>query len=44
MPEKTALEMIEIVRLSGNNITHPDNIYGYGTPDFIKALTDNITR
>ena len=38
MPEKTALEIIEAVRRCGDNFAHPDNIYGYGVPDFIKAL------
>ena len=33
-PEKTALEMVNAVRQSGNNAMHPDNVYGYGVPDF----------
>ena len=41
MPEKTALEIIDIVRQCGDNYKHPDNIYGYGVPDFIKAIEDN---
>ena len=40
MPEKTALELIDIVRRCGNNYSHPDNIYGYGVPDFVKALEE----
>ena len=36
-PEKTALEIIEMVRQCGSNVTCPDNIYGYGVPDFWKA-------
>lgn len=36
-PTKTAKEIIDIVRRSGNNVEHPDNIYGYGVPDFRKA-------
>ncbi|MGN0282981.1 MAG: S8 family peptidase [Prevotella sp.] len=40
MPEKTALEIIDIVRRCGDNYAHPDNIYGYGMPDFMKALKD----
>lgn len=39
MPDKTAEEMINIVRHSANNYQHPDNVYGYGMPDFWKALT-----
>ena len=34
--DKTAKEIINIVIHSGNNI-HPDNVYGYGVPDFQKA-------
>ena len=37
LPEKTALEIIELVRQSGDNVATPDNIYGYGVPDFWKA-------
>ena len=33
----TALEIIELVRRSANNFSSPDNIYGYGIPDFRKA-------
>lgn len=33
----TARDIIEVVRQSGNNHDHPDNIYGYGLPDFGKA-------
>ena len=40
MPGKTALELIDIVRRCGNNYAHPDNIYGYGVPDFVKALEE----
>ena len=37
--DKTALEIIDLVRRSGNNCSTPDNIYGYGIPDFWKAYT-----
>ena len=37
LPQRTAEEIIELIRLSGNNIEHPDNIYGYGVPNFWKA-------
>lgn len=36
LPDKTAKEIIDIVIHSGNN-AHPDNVYGYGVPDFQKA-------
>jgi hypothetical protein len=38
MPEKTALEIIDIIRCTGKNYQHPDNIYGYGVPDFWQAF------
>jgi len=37
MPEKTAKEIIELIRQTGNNREHPDNIYGYGLPNFWRA-------
>ena len=33
----TALQIIELVRQSGNQYDAPNNIYGYGLPDFWKA-------
>lgn len=33
-PEKTALEIMQMVRESGDNASHPDNVFGYGVPDF----------
>lgn len=38
LPDKTAIEIIDLARRSGNNCDHPDNIFGYGIPDFMKAL------
>ena len=35
--EKTAKEIIELIRISSNNYEHPDNIYGYGIPKFWRA-------
>lgn len=40
-PKKTALEIIEMVRRAGNQYDTPDNIFGYGTPDFGKAYEEN---
>ncbi len=37
LPDKTALEIIGLVRRSANRYAVPDNIYGYGVPDFWKA-------
>ena len=36
-PHLTARQLIEEVRLSGSNADYPDNIFGYGIPDFNKA-------
>ena len=37
LPEKTAKEMIELIRQTGNNREHPNNIYGFGMPNFWRA-------
>ncbi len=37
LPHLTATEIIDIVRRSGNNTERPDNVFGYGLPDFGKA-------
>lgn len=34
---KTALEIMDMVRRSGNNFAHPDNVFGYGIPNFGSA-------
>ena len=36
-PQKTALEIIRLVRQTSNGYEKPDNIYGYGTPNFWRA-------
>ena len=33
-PTLTALQVIEAVRSLGDNASHPDNVFGYGIPDF----------
>ena len=38
LPTLSPRQIIELVRLSGDNHAHPDNIFGYGKPDFSKAL------
>lgn len=38
LPHLSAHELMRLIRQSGNNSRHPDNIYGYGVPDFRKAL------
>lgn len=37
LPHKTAKQIIKLVKLAGNNQEHPDNVFGYGVPDFWKA-------
>lgn len=37
-PTKTPVEVMNAVRLAGDNVAHPDNIYGYGIPDMNKAF------
>ena len=37
LPEKTALEIINLVRQNSDSYQKPDNIYGYGTPNFWRA-------
>lgn len=36
-PEKTALQIINLVRQTSNGYEKPDNIYGYGMPNFWRA-------
>ena len=38
LPSKTALEIIDLVRRSASQYEHPDNIFGYGVPNFGAAL------
>ena len=37
LPDKSAREIIRLVIESGNNATTPNNVFGYGVPDFWKA-------
>ena len=37
MPEKTAFDIIELVRRTSSHFLESDNIYGYGTPNFWRA-------
>lgn len=41
LPNKTAYEIMDIIRKSGDRADFPDNIYGYGLPDFWKAYNAN---
>ncbi|MGI6222839.1 MAG: S8 family peptidase [Prevotella sp.] len=44
LPQKTAKQIIQLVRNSASNIATPDNIYGYGIPDFWKAYQEGISK
>jgi len=37
-PNKTSYEIMDLVRKSANQYNYPDNVFGYGLPDFEKAL------
>lgn len=37
LPDKTAKQIMKLVKAAGDNQQHPDNIFGYGVPDFWKA-------
>lgn len=37
LPDKTALQIIELIRQNSSNYSRPDNIYGYGIPNFWRA-------
>ena len=37
-PEKKPVEIMHAVRESGDNVAHPDNVFGYGIPDMQKAF------
>ena len=39
LPHLTAEELIQLIRLTAGNSVHPDNIYGYGVPDFWRAYS-----
>ncbi len=37
LPHLTAYELMELIRKNSDNAQHPDNIYGYGLPNFWHA-------
>lgn len=41
-PELTAHQIIEAVRRCGDNRDHPDNVFGYGIPDFGLAMKEAV--
>lgn len=44
LPHLTAYELMDIIRKSSDNYSHPDNIYGFGLPNFWQAYLKNKTR
>lgn len=40
LPDYTASQLMELIRKHGHNVAHPDEIYGFGTPDFYQAYLD----
>ncbi len=40
LPHKTAIEIMDLVRKSADRADYPDNIYGYGIPDYWKAYQE----
>ena len=37
--DKTAYQVMEAIRQSGDNSATPNNVFGYGIPDFLKAYS-----
>ena len=44
LPDKTAYEIMELVRKSGDRADSPDNVFGYGIADFGKALQAGLNN
>ena len=44
LPDKTASEIMELIRRSADRAQCPDNIYGYGIPDFWKAYQMGLKK
>lgn len=40
LPNYTAHDLMQLIREHGHNFAHPDEIYGYGTPDFYQTYLD----
>lgn len=41
LPQFTAKQLIQLIRRSGDRASCPDNVYGYGIPDFYKVFIEN---
>ena len=44
LPQFTAMQIINLVRSAGDRFEYPDNVFGYGIPDYWKALEWGRTR
>lgn len=44
LPKFTAMQIINLVRSAGDRFEYPDNVFGYGIPDYWKALEWGRTR
>lgn len=44
LPDKTASEIMNLVRRSADRASYPDNIFGYGIPDFWKAYQMGLKK
>ncbi len=44
LPHKTSFEIMDLIRKSGSRAEFPDNIFGYGIPDFWKAYQDGLSN
>ncbi len=44
LPDKNAFEIMDLIRRSGSNFETPNNVMGYGIPDFGKAWNEGKTR
>ena len=40
LPNYTALQLMDLIRKHGNNVEHPNEVYGFGTPDMYQAYLD----
>lgn len=43
LPHLNAYQIMDIIRKSGNRAQNPDNVYGYGIPDFYRAYIIGLT-
>jgi subtilisin family serine protease len=44
LPQKTSYEIMNLIRQAGHHAAYPDNIYGYGIPDFWKAYQEGLKK